>query len=128
MCIRDRTYTILPKAVTVSGDIRFTTESRPGSAKDALGQSGLSFDGFIGGDSYGSIRGALTSLELLDAEGNDLMPVSYTPLDVYKRQELCQRPGSLCVCWPDGWSGDKMLHALWGNPDDAGRRGALSGL
>ena len=66
------TYTILPKAVTVSGDIRFTTESRPGSAKDALGQSGLSFDGFIGGDSYGSIRGALTSLELLDAEGNDL--------------------------------------------------------
>lgn len=66
------TYTILPKAVTVSGDIRFTTESRPGSAKDALGQSGLSFDGFIGGDSYGSIRGALTSMELLDAEGNDL--------------------------------------------------------
>ena len=66
------TYTILPKAVTVSGDIRFTTESRPGSAKDALGQSGLSFDGFIGGDSYGSIRDALTSLELLDAEGNDL--------------------------------------------------------
>ena len=58
--------------MTVSGDIRFTTESRPGSAKDALGQSGLSFDGFIGGDSYGSIRGALTSLELLDAEGNDL--------------------------------------------------------
>ena len=69
---KDCTLVLNLEPVTVSGDIRFTTESRPGSAKDALGQSGLSFDGFIGGDSYGSIRGALTSLELLDAEGNDL--------------------------------------------------------
>ena len=31
------TYTILPKEVTVSGDIRFTTESRPGSAEGRAG-------------------------------------------------------------------------------------------
>ena len=64
-------YTILPKEVTVSGEIRFTTESRP-SAWNALGQSGVKFSGFIGGDYYGGIRGSVTSLKLLDAEGNDL--------------------------------------------------------
>lgn len=66
------TYTIVLKAVTVSGGVHFTTKNRPGSAKDALAQSGLTFAGFIGGDSYGSIRGELTSLELLHAEGNVL--------------------------------------------------------
>ncbi len=64
-------YTILPKEVTVSGEIRFTTNSRP-SAGNALGQSGVKFSGFIGGDSYGGIRNDVTSLKLLDAEGNDL--------------------------------------------------------
>ena len=58
--------------MTVSGEIRFTTNSRP-SAGNALGQSGVKFSGFIGGDSYGGIRNDVTSLKLLDAEGNDLM-------------------------------------------------------
>ena len=42
------------------------------NAWNALGQSSVKFSGFIGGDYYGGIRGSVTSLKLLDAEGNDL--------------------------------------------------------